>query len=119
MNEPNPIFKKTFQMQFRFEETQEVRFLILDIDNTKSNKIEEQDVIGELYCTIAEIVGSKASTLTKPLKNTKHPNRKNGFISIHAESHQDSKHNITFSLSASKLDKKNFFGKSDRLMKKL
>eukprot|EP01080_Neovahlkampfia_damariscottae_P006237 gene6237-10243_t len=112
-NEPNPVFSKTFQMQFRFEETQELKFLILDIDNSSSNNIEDQDTIGELYCTVAEIVGSKASTLTKPLKNSKHPNRKNGFISINAESQHDSKHLISFNLSASKLTKKNFFGKSD------
>jgi hypothetical protein len=114
MNEPNPFFKKTFQIIFHFEETQELKFLVLDIDNVNSKKIEEQDVIGEFSCTVAEIVGSKSSTLTKPLKNSQHPNRKNGYISIHAESFQESKDTVSFSLSAKSLDKKNFFGKSDR-----
>jgi hypothetical protein len=114
MNEPNPVFNKTFQIVFHFEETQELKFLVLDIDNVNSKKIEEQDVIGEFTCTVAEIVGSKSSTLTKPLKNSVHPNRKNGYISIHAESFQESKDTVSFSLSGKSLDKKNFFGKSDR-----
>eukprot|EP01080_Neovahlkampfia_damariscottae_P009947 gene9947-2268_t len=111
-DEPNPQFKKTFMMDFKFEETQELKFLVLDVDS-KSTKFEDHDIIGELSCTLSEIIGSRGSLLTKPLEFKEKPNRKNGFISVRADEIREDNHDITVQFSCKNLDKKDFFGKSD------
>ena len=70
--------------------------------------------LGEIECTLSEIIGSRGSLLTKPLEFKDKPTRKNGFISVRADEIRDDNHDITVQFSCKNLDKKDFFGKSDR-----
>jgi hypothetical protein len=72
-----------------------------------------------MECTLSEVVGSRGGVLTKPLTYSENLKRKNGFISIRAEEIREDNHDITVQFSCKNLDKKDFFGKSDRKKKSL
>lgn len=67
-----------------------------------------------MVCTLGEIVGAKGQLIVKPLIYPKNKNRKNGFIQVRAEEVEGVNHSVQFQFSATKLDKKDFFGSSDR-----
>ncbi|EFC41626.1 predicted protein [Naegleria gruberi] len=97
-----PKFVTKFLLKYYFETNQYLKFIVVDIDND-SQKLEDQELVGEMYCTLGEIVGSKGGRLVKPLLLPNKPNANRGFIAIRYEK-----------ISASNLDSKNFFfGKSD------
>ncbi|RMC15197.1 hypothetical protein DUI87_07380 [Hirundo rustica rustica] len=108
-NSLNPKFAKKFLIDYYFELVQKLKFGIYDIDN-KTYDLSDDDFLGELECTLGQIVSSK--TLTKPLvlKNGKPAGR--GSITITAEEIKDNRV-VVFELEARKLDNKDFFGKSD------
>ena len=50
-------FSKTFQLQYRFEEVQKLKFVVVDIDDkVRIDDISKHDLIGELECTLADLV---------------------------------------------------------------
>ena len=55
-NTLNPSFTKTFQMDYRFEEVQYLRFSVYDIDNSTSG-LEDDDFLGLIECTLGEVCG--------------------------------------------------------------
>ncbi|XP_066421701.1 copine-3 [Molothrus aeneus] len=108
-NSLNPKFSKKFLIDYYFELVQKLKFGIYDIDN-KTYDLSDDDFLGELECTLGQIVSSR--TLTKPLvlKNGKPAGR--GSITITAEEVKDNRV-VVLELEARKLDNKDFFGKSD------
>jgi hypothetical protein len=96
-------------------EQQWLKFVVVDIDNEKSSRIEDQDLIGEMVCTLGEIVGAKGQLIVKPLIYPQNNSRKNGYIQVRAEEVEGVNHSVQFQFSAAKLDKKDFFGSSDRM----
>ncbi|XP_051970505.1 copine-3-like isoform X1 [Xyrauchen texanus] len=105
----NPKFAKKFVVDYYFEVVQKLRFSIYDIDN-KTIDLSDDDFLGEVECSLGQIVSS--SKLTRPLllKNKKPAGR--GIITICAEEIKDNRV-VNFEVDARKLDKKDFFGKSD------
>uniref|UniRef100_A0A8C0VIX7 Copine-5-like n=1 Tax=Cyanistes caeruleus TaxID=156563 RepID=A0A8C0VIX7_CYACU len=93
-----------------------------------------QDFLGQAFCTLGEIVGSAGSRLEKPLTMgtvTMHPRgrrptpaasnggilgKKCGTIILLAEELGNCRDVATLQFCANKLDKKDFFGKSDPFM---
>ncbi|KAF4798000.1 Copine-3 [Turdus rufiventris] len=63
-NSLNPRFAKKFLIDYYFELVQKLKFGIYDIDN-KTYDLSDDDFLGELECTLGQIVSSR--TLTKPL----------------------------------------------------
>ncbi|KAL2308233.1 hypothetical protein Nmel_001241 [Mimus melanotis] len=63
-NSLNPRFSKKFLIDYYFELVQKLKFGIYDIDN-KTYDLSDDDFLGELECTLGQIVSSR--TLTKPL----------------------------------------------------
>ena len=50
-------FSKTFLVEYRFEEIQELRFVVLDVDDRKHvDDVSRHDHIGSVECTLADIV---------------------------------------------------------------
>ena len=50
-------FSKTFLLEYRFEEIQAFKFVVLDIDDKKRvDDAGRHDLIGEIECTLADIV---------------------------------------------------------------
>uniref|UniRef100_A0AAR2LL60 C2 domain-containing protein n=1 Tax=Pygocentrus nattereri TaxID=42514 RepID=A0AAR2LL60_PYGNA len=103
-----PKFAKKFVIDYHFEVVQKLRFSLYDIDN-KTIDLSDDDFLGELECTLGQIVSS--GKLTRPLLKNKRPAGK-GTITISAEEIKDNRV-VNFEAEARKLDKKDFFGKSD------
>ncbi|XP_019852495.1 PREDICTED: copine-9-like isoform X2 [Amphimedon queenslandica] len=109
-NNLNPKFATTFTLKYHFEEIQDLKFIVYDIDDKKHiDNPKNQDIIGEMTCTLADIVAAGQRYERK----LRHKGEPRGGIRITVEEVQDSKFDVTLQLSASKLDKKDFFGKSD------
>uniref|UniRef100_A0A674E9K7 Copine family member 9 n=1 Tax=Salmo trutta TaxID=8032 RepID=A0A674E9K7_SALTR len=93
-NTLNPNFVRKFFLDFFFEEKQNLRFDVYNVDSRSSN-ISKFDFLGQTFCTLGEIIGSTGGRLEKSLSN----------MLIYDIA--------TMQLCANKLDKKDFFGKSD------
>ncbi|KAI5094142.1 copine-8 [Silurus meridionalis] len=65
-NTLNPDFVRKFILDYFFEERQNLRFDLYDVDS-KSTNLSKHDFLGQAYCTLGEIVGSLGSRLEKPL----------------------------------------------------
>uniref|UniRef100_A0A3Q4AFZ4 C2 domain-containing protein n=1 Tax=Mola mola TaxID=94237 RepID=A0A3Q4AFZ4_MOLML len=112
-NTLNPDFVRKFILDYFFEEKQNLRFDVYDIDS-KSPDLAKHDFLGQVHCTLGEIVGSPASRLEKPLGGI--PGKKCGSIVLSAEELGNCRDYATMQFCANKLDKKDFFGKSDPFM---
>ncbi|XP_069007450.1 copine-3-like isoform X2 [Embiotoca jacksoni] len=105
----SPNFAKKFVVDYYFEIVQKLKFGIYDIDN-KTIDLSDDDFLGELECTLGQVVSSKKLTRPLVLKN-KTPAGK-GTITVSAEEIKDNRV-VNFEVEARKLDNKDFFGKSD------
>lgn len=129
-NTLNPDFVRKFIVDYFFEEKQNLRFDLYDVDS-KSPDLSKHDFLGQAFCTLGEIVGSSGSRLEKPLtigtfslnsrtgkpmpavSNGGVPGKKCGTIILSAEELSNCRDVATMQFCANKLDKKDFFGKSD------
>ncbi|KAK5970680.1 C2 calcium-dependent membrane targeting and Copine domain containing protein [Trichostrongylus colubriformis] len=108
-NTLNPEWAAQIRIEYFFEERQTMRFEIYDIDS-QSSELSAHDFLGRMECELAEIVSNRP--FTKALSGTKRKNH--GELTVSCDEVDDgAKENIRFHLSAKKLDKKDFFGKSD------
>uniref|UniRef100_A0A8D2J268 Copine 5 n=1 Tax=Varanus komodoensis TaxID=61221 RepID=A0A8D2J268_VARKO len=132
-NTLNPDFVRKFILDYFFEEKQNLRFDLYDVDS-KSPDLSKHDFLGQTFCTLGEIVGSSGSRLEKPLmmgaftlhsktgkpmpsvSNGGIPGKKCGTIILSAEELGNCRDVATMQFCANKLDKKDFFGKSDPFM---
>ncbi|XP_029477037.2 copine-9-like isoform X2 [Oncorhynchus nerka] len=109
-NTLNPNFVRKFFLDFFFEEKQNLRFDVYNVDSRSSN-ISKFDFLGQTFCTLGEIIGSTGGRLEKSLSGI--PGKKLGAIIFAAEELSNCRDIATMQLCANKLDKKDFFGKSD------
>ncbi|KAG7494474.1 copine-8-like isoform X2 [Solea senegalensis] len=112
-NTLNPDFVRKYILDYFFEEKQNLRFDLYDMDS-KSPDLSKHDFLGQMFCTLGEIVGSPASRLEKPLGGI--PGKKCGAIILSAEELSNCRDSALMQFCANKLDKKDFFGKSDPFM---
>ncbi|XP_077571595.1 copine Va isoform X2 [Stigmatopora nigra] len=112
-NTLNPDFVRKYILDYFFEEKQNLRFNVFDIDS-KSPDLAKHDFLGQVHCTLGEIVGSPASRLEKSLSGI--PGKKCGTIILSAEELGNCRDYASMQFCANKLDKKDFFGKSDPFM---
>uniref|UniRef100_A0A4W3HSD1 Copine 8 n=1 Tax=Callorhinchus milii TaxID=7868 RepID=A0A4W3HSD1_CALMI len=118
-NTLNPDFVRKFILDYFFEERQNLRFDLYDVDS-KSSNLSKHDFLGQAFCTLGEIVGSQGSRLEKPLNihvmtgiPMGIPGKKCGAIILTAEELSNCRDVVVMQFCANKLDKKDFFGKSD------
>ncbi|XP_030328859.1 copine-5-like isoform X2 [Strigops habroptila] len=129
-NSLNPDFLHKFVLDYFFEEKQNLRFDLYDVDS-KSPDLSKHDFLGQTFCTLGEIVGSAGGRLEKPLtmgtvtthsrgrkpapalSNGGVPRKSCGTIIVLAEELGNCRDVATLQFCANKLDKKDFFGKSD------
>uniref|UniRef100_A0AAY4E349 C2 domain-containing protein n=1 Tax=Denticeps clupeoides TaxID=299321 RepID=A0AAY4E349_9TELE len=109
-NTLNPDFVRKFVLDFFFEEKQNLRFDVYNVD-TRSSNISKHDFLGQTFCTLGEIIGSAGGRLERTLSGI--PGKKCGTIIFTAEELSNCRDIATMQLCANKLDKKDFFGKSD------
>ncbi|KAJ3280419.1 hypothetical protein HK104_000671 [Borealophlyctis nickersoniae] len=112
INNPDPDFAKQFVVDYYFEEVQRLRFVVLDVDGP-SQRPEDHDFVGAIETTLADIVNAKGRTLRRALRNPARSNTNLGQIKIVGEELSTLKHVVKCQFSATKLDKKDLFGKSD------
>ncbi|KAF7711588.1 copine-9-like isoform X1 [Silurus meridionalis] len=110
-NTLNPDFVRKFVLDFFFEEKQNLRFDVYNVDTRSSNISKHKDFLGQTFCTLGEIIGSAGSRLERTLSGI--PGKKCGTIILTAEELSNCRDIATMQLCANKLDKKDFFGKSD------
>ncbi|XP_031566337.1 copine-8-like isoform X2 [Actinia tenebrosa] len=111
MDNLNPDFVKTFVIHYFFEEVQKLKFEVYDVDK-KSTRLEDHDFIGSAECTLGSIIGENGGRLEKALTN-KDFNKSRGKIILTCEELSACKDVVTIQFRGHKLDKKDFFGKSD------
>ncbi|XP_077450594.1 copine-8 isoform X6 [Stigmatopora argus] len=109
-NTLNPDFVRKFVLDYFFEERQDLRFDLYDVDS-KSANLSKHDFLGQAYCTLGEVVGSLGSRLEKPLGGIS--GKKCGAIIVKAEELNNCRESVMMQFCGNKLDKKDFFGKSD------
>ncbi|XP_070558372.1 copine-8-like isoform X2 [Ptychodera flava] len=108
-NNLNPDFVHKFILNYYFEELQRLKFEVYDVDSPKS-ALTAHDFLGGLECSLGEILGSPNQRLEKPLRG---PSKNSGKIILSGEELSDCKDVFTMQFKGTKLDKKDFFGKSD------
>ncbi|XP_041349780.1 copine-8-like [Gigantopelta aegis] len=106
-NNLNPDFVKKFVMHYYFEQSQKLMFEIYDVDSNSAD-LSKHDFLGRMECTLGEIVSAN-----KLVRNLRGPKKKCGTITVGAEELSSCKEQCTMQFCAHKLDKKDFFGKSD------
>ncbi|XP_005164993.2 copine-8 isoform X2 [Danio rerio] len=109
-NTLNPDFVRKFILDYFFEERQNLRFDLYDVDS-KSSNLSKHDFLGQACCTLGEVVGSLGSRLEKNLGGI--PGKKCGTIIVKAEELSNCRESVLMQFCGNKLDKKDFFGKSD------
>ncbi|KAG7454401.1 hypothetical protein MATL_G00259350 [Megalops atlanticus] len=109
-NTLNPDFVRKFMLDYFFEERQNLRFDLYDVDS-KSANLSKHDFLGQAFCTLGEVVGSLGSRLEKPLVGI--PGKRCGTIIVKAEEVGNCRELVMMQFCGNKLDKKDFFGKSD------
>uniref|UniRef100_A0A8C6L1Y4 Copine 8 n=1 Tax=Nothobranchius furzeri TaxID=105023 RepID=A0A8C6L1Y4_NOTFU len=109
-NTLNPDFVRKFMLDYFFEERQNLRFDLFILFCVGSPPI-SQDFLGQACCTLGEVVGSVGSRLEKPLGGIQ--GKKCGTIIVKAEELNNCRESVMMQFCGNKLDKKDFFGKSD------
>ncbi|XP_043563692.1 copine-9-like [Chiloscyllium punctatum] len=109
-NSLNPDFVRKFVLDYFFEEKQNLRFDVYNVDSRSTN-ISKHDFLGQIFVTLGEIIGSTGSRIEKTLTGV--PGKKCGTLILSAEELSNCRDIATMQLCANKLDKKDFFGKSD------
>ncbi|XP_036373601.1 copine-8-like [Megalops cyprinoides] len=109
-NTLNPEFVRKFILDYFFEERQNLRFDLYDVDS-KSANLSKHDFLGQAFCTLGEVVGSLGSRMEKPLLGI--PGKNCGTIIVKAEELSNCRESVMMQFCGNKLDKKDFFGKSD------
>eukprot|EP01012_Entosiphon_sulcatum_P006853 TRINITY_DN13334_c0_g1_i2.p1 TRINITY_DN13334_c0_g1~~TRINITY_DN13334_c0_g1_i2.p1 ORF type:complete len:661 (-),score=137.80 TRINITY_DN13334_c0_g1_i2:246-2228(-) len=116
-NELHPKFKKTFLFPYRFEIHQHIRFVVYDEDKASSKALSDQDLLGETQTEMAQIMGATGMRATLQLRAATGGGGKLGTITIQgvpiASTSTDT---VVIRPMGFKLDKKDFFGKSDPLL---
>uniref|UniRef100_A0A8C8RSK8 Copine family member 9 n=1 Tax=Pelusios castaneus TaxID=367368 RepID=A0A8C8RSK8_9SAUR len=109
-NTLNPDFVRKFVLDYFFEEKQNLRFDVYNVDS-KSYNISKHAFLGQAFVALGEVIGSQRSRLERALTGV--PGKKCGTILLSAEELSNCRDIVTMQLCANKLDKKDFFGKSD------
>uniref|UniRef100_A0A672NTG8 Copine 8 n=1 Tax=Sinocyclocheilus grahami TaxID=75366 RepID=A0A672NTG8_SINGR len=109
-NTLNPDFVRKFILDYFFEERQNLKFDLYDVDS-KSTNLSKHDFLGQACCTLGEVVGSLGGRMEKALGGI--PGKKCGTIIVKAEELSNCRESVMMQFCGNKLDKKDFFGKSD------
>uniref|UniRef100_A0A673MZA8 Copine-5-like n=1 Tax=Sinocyclocheilus rhinocerous TaxID=307959 RepID=A0A673MZA8_9TELE len=109
-NTLNPDFVRKYILDYFFEEKTTLTHSTLSFYFLCSYP----DFLGQTFCTLGEIVGSPGSRLEKPLGGI--PGKNCGTIILTAEELGNCRDCATMQFCANKLDKKDFFGRSDPFM---
>ena len=103
----NPVWQKKIILEYNFEERQTLKFSVFDSDSSASS-LDDHDFLGSVECSLGEIVSMQSKGFSKSLTNGK-----GATIHITAEELSSNKEQLMLKFSGKKLDKMDWFGKSD------
>eukprot|EP01133_Synstelium_polycarpum_P013427 gene13427-15823_t len=98
-------------VDYHFEEVQQLKFIVVDVDDGKSFDIKDQDFIGELVAQLGSIISKPGGTLIKELKDQK--GKFSGQLQVAAEELKPTGQNLKIRIGGTHFDKKDLIGKSD------
>lgn len=104
-NTLNPEWQKKFVMDFLFEKRQLLRFDVYDSDSG-SKSVDDHEFIGQMECSLGEIVATGQKGLTRALVGEKEGQT----ITVTSEELFGCREWIHLTLAAKKLDRKDWFG---------
>ena len=104
-NTLNPDFATKVTLTYYFEEQQNLKFKLFDVDS-HSPSLDNHDYLGECECTLAQIVSSR--TLQKPLVDHSHSGD-NGYIIITAEELSSCKEELVVQFVGRNLENRGWF----------
>jgi hypothetical protein len=110
MNTLNPAWQTKFEVSYKFESRQMLKFDVYDLDSD-SARLEDHDFIGSCECSLGEIVSAQGRGLTRRVIGAgSTANNMKQSITIIAEEMLSSREALKLSLSGLKLDRKDWFG---------
>ncbi|XP_053401180.1 copine-3-like isoform X3 [Mercenaria mercenaria] len=109
-NSLDPDFAKAFSIDYMFEEVQKVKVAVYDLDNS-TPQLEDDDFLGQIECTLGQIVVASPFQKQLVLKNGKPAGE--GKILIRSEEVNEGGEVAVCTFKARKLENKDFLGKSD------
>lgn len=109
-NTLDPDFAKSFSIDYMFEEVQNVKVAVYDLDNS-TPELGDDDFLGQVECTLGQIVAANPFHKPLVLKNNKPAGE--GKILIRSEEVKEGGEVISLTVRANKLENKDFLGKSD------
>ncbi|XP_043914403.1 copine-6 [Protopterus annectens] len=110
----NPVFSKVFDVDYFFEEMQNLLFEVYDTVDNVNIGMRDDDFLGSTECTLGQIVSQ--TKVTKPLLLKNGKNAGKSTITITAEEVSGTNDFVELAFSAQKLDNKDLFSKSDPFM---
>ncbi|XP_050440402.1 copine-8-like [Adelges cooleyi] len=108
-NNQDPNFVSKVLIGYRFEEQQPILFEIYDSDS-KDKDLSAHDFLGTITITLGQLVANKRNKLQ--LTNREGA-LKGSYLIVTAEELTNDNNEVILELKGQKLDKKDFFGKSD------
>eukprot|EP00741_Cyanophora_paradoxa_P008127 tig00001264_g7864.t1 len=102
-NNNSPKFSKTFVVDYVFEIVQPMRFAVYDVEWGRKIHFTEAHLIGEVFITMAEIMGAHGHTVTRRLTDPKKFNRPSGELTIKGEVAKNVSEKISFRFIAENL----------------
>lgn len=113
-NNLNPKFTHVFRIDYRFEEVQPLKFVVLDIDDRKTSEF-----IGATIVNLSQIVGAPGQVLTRYLRsnddiggNSSNTKTSRGMISIRAEEVSGTNDVVIFDVEGKDFPKKSLIFKN-------
>lgn len=103
----SPKFQRQIIIDYHFEEVQKLTFRVFDIDDNE-NDVSKADFLGQMDCTLGQVVSS--ANFKQPLI---YNGANYGTIAVQAQEQGGMQQSIKMKLKGVKLDKKDWFGKSD------
>jgi hypothetical protein len=111
-NSQDPIFSKSFQFEYFFEQVQRLRIEVFDRDSD-SEQLKDHDFLGMIEITLGQLMGAKGQSMVLALlnafgkKNNINGEGKCGHIVLSAEEMSSCSQMIGIKFSGNKLDNKN------------
>ncbi|XP_065287262.2 copine-8-like isoform X5 [Dermacentor albipictus] len=105
----DPDFVTKFIVDYYFEERQQLMFKVYDVDS-KSVNLQSHDFLGQVNCTLGEVIAYQGTQVKLQMSGL--PGNC-GTILLTVEEVLDCKRVIDMQWQGKKLDKKDWFGKSD------
>jgi hypothetical protein len=90
------------QVQYKFEEVQLLKFMMVDVDNASVHDVSRHDHIGSVELTLADLVTAAGSTTERHLFHPKHKQSR-GRVTLIAEELKDLQATVEMTISCKNL----------------